>query len=525
MRLPHGGNGRDLHAGWQSPADARIALWRLEGHGPEGELRKGEVARPPLILRDLAVGDWRLRLKAVDWSGREGPALEAVFTVKADAVTPEPPRDPAIIPGYGQIIITWDRSNLPADALVEVCEYTSKMAATPHQVTSTQGAVHILPGRSPGLMAYFRLRTRLAGGTVSALGVWLEAAAETLPAPQEAGRAPQFQRVKSPYHAGHRRRHARPLTVLIPLPVILSRSIARYRRSIRPGPKPGDMTGRHGKNPKPCFQVMCWRGNGQRVTAQVDPDQLEATTADDQLRIKAISADLITEGVMQSSDYVAGETGFRIDTSGSAEFNNARIRGALNGATIRSSLLVAATQTIPTEAAADGGRFLTLDRPRALRYARRNQSGNVLTIGPMQVATDTASRHIGDHGNIILAGDDPHGDTNDGDNLYFSRFWARAPQFRLGLTHRVSGTPWGEHVTHGYLKVKIRTESGRKLAESGLMRIDQLRSWQQTTANAARSWILPLSGGFRPGSILTLSREVRHEFLKAPRPGVISPAR
>lgn len=505
--LPHGGDGRDLHISWDGGVDPRIAFWRLEATGPGGERQQRDVPRPPLVLMALAPGEWRLRLRAVDWTGREGPLTTALVEITPDAGSADLPEAIQITPGYGQLIITWDRRNLPASAAVEVIEYPERGATVPLSHVATFGAVHILPGRSPGQPAFFRLRTRLAGGTPSVLSPWLAAAALALPESQTAERAPKII-ARAVTTARWTKAEARkalgeedPITgdlVTLYRPAASGTPWAETRR----------------------YDGSAWVASGPVISGEVlapltlpasrlkiDPEQLEVQGEEDRLAIKAISADLITSGVLQSSDYAAGATGFSIDTSGSAEFNNALIRGVLEGSTIKSSLLVASTFTVPTEA---GGRFLTLERPRPLRYASRNINGTVLAIGPLQVADDDQSKFLGDRHNIILAADDRHGDTPTGENTYYSRFWSHTPQFKITLKHIFTARRWGELVSRGRITVVMRTVSGRQLARSGVLTVDTLSSWRQPN-HAYRSWLLPLSGGFSAGSRFTLSREVVKE--------------
>ena len=514
VSLPHGGNGRDLHVSWHAALDSRVAIWRLYASGPDAETRREDVSRPPLILRDLAVGDWTLRLRAVDWSGREGPEATASYTVSPDAGTALPPTMAEITPGYGQLVITWSRDDLPVDAKVEVLEYTNATATQPEQVTSTFGAVHILAGRPPGETAYFRLRTRLVGGTVSDLTNLLESAAIAVPEPDPAVRAPK---IVARAVTGAAWTDAEALTAIDDDPV--DGDLVTLYRGVDDGTPWAETRRYDGTNwVQPNAIISGEVLLPETIPAsrlKIDPDQMEATSDDDQLSITAVSADLITSGAMQSSDYVEGSEGFRIDTGGSAEFNNAVIRGLLEGSTISSSLLVASTLAVPTDASnyattEDGKRFLTLESARPLRYRVRNITDDVLTIGPMEVEADDKSRFHDDAYNKIVSANDPYGDTDDGNNRYFTRFWSTDPKFNITLNHYFYGTNWGELVSKGTFTVVMRTESNRKLAESYAMSIDHLSQFQ-TAQTTARSWALPFSGGFRPGAIFTFSREVVQE--------------
>jgi len=350
-RLPDGGSGRDLHAGWTPPADPRIAYWRLHANGPDGETASAEVSAPPAVLRALAPGDWICRLVAVDWTGREGQPASASVTIKADPEPARPPAGAGLTQGYRQLMLIWSMDDQPDGAAVDVLEYENADTAVPKSVALVVGPMLILPDREPGEVAYFRLRTRLKGGTVSAVGSLLSGAALDLPAPKDGARG----------------------TVMASAQVTTASwnaeiAAAAIEQITGDAPRPGDVVTLATSGNPAWAETRRYGDQGWAVTAPVlagdqiaagtlpasrlvlDTTMLKAETATDALTLGTVPANLITTGVMQSSAYAKGKSGYRIDTAGQAEFYSARIRGVLEGSRIESSVLVSATQTIPTEA-------------------------------------------------------------------------------------------------------------------------------------------------------------------------------
>lgn len=508
-RLPEGGSGRDLHVGWTPPTDARIAFWRLNATGPDGELGYAEVSSPPAILRSLAPGEWTCRLVAVDWTGREGHPASSSVSVKADPISPEPPQGAGLAAGYGQLTLIWSTNDLPDGAAVEVLEYASPDASDPVTTSRVLGSMLILPDRTPGEDAYFRLRTRLKGGTVSDAGSLLSGAALAFPQPQdgERGTIMASAQVASP---------------------VWSNTVAATAITQITGdpPRPGDVVTLSASASSAWAETRRFTDPQWEVTAPIlagdqiaagtlpasrlvlDETILKAETATDQLTLAAVPANLITSGVMQSTSYTKGQSGYRIDTAGKAEFYSAHIRGVLEGSRIESSLLISALQAIPTEA---GGRFITLDVERPLRYYQRKKQNNTLTLGPIDIAVDDHSTRYGDKHKVVVAADDPVGDTSDGYNDHYARYWAFEPKIKVTASAYRSGRPWGQYFTKARVKAKITTQSGRVLAESKIMDLSDKAIWKHQTNPLSDYVLLPKVDGFRTGSYILITRSTAWE--------------
>ena len=191
------------------------------------------------------------------------------------------------------------------------------------------------------------------------------------------------------------------------------------------------------------------------------------------LSVGAVSAGRITSGKFTSAAYVAGKTGFVIDAAGTAEFNQAVVRGTLDSSVIRASRLVSSAVTYLTEA---GGRFATLStaRPVKPRWISTTPATNTINILDLQVADDDLSRFLGDAGAFILAASDTHGDNADKtDNTYLSRFHRHAPFMELNIRYLVPAgtTPWGAHIHSLSPRLMVKTKSGGVLADTGVISV------------------------------------------------------
>jgi len=508
-RLPEGGTGREIHVGWTPPTDARIAYWRLNATGPDGEHAHAEVAAPPAILRSLAPGAWSCRLVAVDWTGREGQPALASVTVMADPEPAMPPSGAGLAPGYGQLTLIWSGDDLPEGAAVEVLEYSSADATEPQSTSRVIGLMLILPDRTPGEIAYFRLRTILKGGTTSEAGDMLSGAALTLPEPKDGDRGTIMASAQVTSPSWNADLAAAAITQITGDP-----------------PRPGDVVTLSATGASGWAETRRFTSSGWEITAPMlagdqiatgtlpasrlvlDGTTLKATAATDELTLAGVPANLITSGVMQSTAYSKGKSGYRIDTAGKAEFYSAHIRGVLEGSRIESSLLVSATQTIPTEA---GGRFITLDVPRPLRYYHRKKQGNILTLGPVDINIDSNSARYGDQHKVVVAADDPVGDSDDGYNAYYARYWAFEPSIKVTASTYRSGQPWGQYVTKARVKAKLYTQSGRVLAESKTVDLSGKDIWKHQTNALSDYVLLSKSDGFRAGSYILITRSTAWE--------------
>ena len=226
-------------------------------------------------------------------------------------------------------------------------------------------------------------------------------------------------------------------------------------------------------------------------------------------------ADLITTGVLASANYVQDVSGFSIDTAGTAELNNAHIRGVLESSEIKGSVMVASSRVIPTE---NETAFFTLENERPITYKTRTISQQKLILGPMMVVHSSGTRRFNDGGKIILAADNPIGTVPGGINNEYTRFWARTPLIKAQFRFDAQGEPWGENITHGKIQVTLKTSGGRELATSPLFRLNQNRGlgniyytdtlWSNPKRNRAKTILLPYAHGFHHSSIIRVNREV-----------------
>ena len=415
---------RDIYAGWTMPQDARIVRWRLTATDEAGASIEEEASRSPIILRQLAPGEWQFSLVALDRSGIASEPLTGAFTI--------------------------------AEALI------SGDAIAPGSITAE----------------------KIKEGTITAEKI-----------------------------------------------------------------KDGSITATQIKE-------------GTITASKVKIDDTTLGTSGDSLTLKAVPANLIG-GVLRSTNYTEGEAGFRIDTSGTAEFNDAKIRGELKGTRIVSSILVASHLTTPTQSLAEYNyerraapltddenelehdeppppegqyHFLALERPRPLWYCARRlvrdndtaadfscdglapapisvANSRTLRIGPMIIARDAPSPLLGDRGDIVVAANSPHGNTGgaDGYNEYYSRFVSRRPRFRILCSYEVAdgSHPWGRHITGGGVAIRVRTQSGRVIGESSTASVTS--SWRITDEDITTTRALGvrvIKGDFESDSSVIMARKV-----------------
>ena len=507
------GSGRDIQLSWTPPLDARIAEWQLEAKGPESETRTWRVSAPPAVMIAANAGGWQFAVRAVDWTGRRGKAANLSHTVAADAITPTPPTGVSIIAGYGQLALTWTRPAATANAEVEVWEYPNATSNVGEKIASIQADSWIALGRPAGTTAYFRVRTRLAGGTVSAFSNRVSAAALALPADGSDGKRGSIIASKQSSHGTWRDSDAvAAIALLVSGGAVAGDLVTLWQAT----PSVWSETRRYDGS---AWQVVDAVLSGKQIAQQsipasrllIDSNSLTSDSDSGALKVGSLAASHITSGTLQSSNYAADEAGFSIDMTGKAEFNDATIRGVLLGGRIEGTTLVSSIDTTPTEA---GKPYVTHSVPRRLTYKTRlhDRDTHKLTIGPLIVSPDAASRRLNDARNVVLAYNDPHGAVaGEAINANFSRFWAESPKFALTLDMTRSGSPWGQNVTTGQLQVRLETESGRKLAECDVIDLGRNRTWQNASRNTTRRHILRSLDGFATGSYVAVSRSVTQE--------------
>jgi len=154
---------------------------------------------------------------------------------------------------------------------------------------------------------------------------------------------------------------------------------------------------------------------------------------------------------------------------------------------------------------------VTLDTPRPLRYQKRSLNGSTLTLGQVDINIDSQSDRLGDQHKIVVAADDPIGDTSDGYNDYYARYWAKSPQIKVTASSFRSGTPWGEYVTKARLKAKLYTKGGRVLAESKVSDLSSKDLWIHKTDDFSDYVLLSQVDGFRVGSYILITRSTAWE--------------
>ena len=525
------GAGRDMYISWTPPHDARIARWQIEATDPHQTTRQLKSSEENVILHDCAAGAWQVAVRAVDWLGRQGNPATLSMNVKPDAATPAKPTNLRLIAGYGQLALRWTLRD--SDAEVEIWEYPTSANSNGVLVEVVRGATTwISLDRTAGARAWFRLRTKLAGGTLSALTNAVSGAALAFPDPQDGadGQDGQDGQDGTPGQDGQDGTRGG----IIASNEITSRrwsntaALTALRLLVAGDAVAGDLVTLYVSGSNPWSQTRRYDGtNWVRVTKSLAGDQLTdqsvsadrlkldgtaliEDTATGALTIGSLNANRITSGQLTSTDYVAGESGFHIDMAGAAEFNEATIRGALIGTRIESATLVSSISTTPTEA---GKPFLTLDSPRPLTYQLRSKSGNYLTFGPLIIVQDQASIRFGDARAEVIAANDPHGAVATSPiNPYFSRFWALNPTFRISMNMVRNGTPkpWGAVINHGRVRVRVETRGGTRIAESGIYDLSLNSRWRQGQNDATYTGILSRRHGFSAGSGMTISRSVEH---------------
>ena len=512
------GAGRDMYISWTPPSDARIARWQIEATDPHQTTRQIKSSEENIILHDCAAGVWQVAVRAVDWLGRQGAAATLAMNVKPDAATPAKPTNLRLIAGYGQLALRWTQAQ--AEAEVEIWEYPTAANANGVLVDVVRGTTTwISLDRTAGVRPWFRLRSRLAGGTLSAFTKAVSGAALAFPEPQDGQDGTDGTDGQDGTRGG-----------IMASNEITNRrwsntaALAALRLLVAGGAVAGDLVTLYVSGSNAWSQTRRYDGtNWIRVTKSLAGDQLTdqsvpadrlkldgtaliEDTATGALTIGSLNANRITSGQLTSSNYVAGESGFHIDMAGGAEFNEATIRGALIGTRIESATLVSSISTTPTEA---GKPFLTLDSPRPLTYQLRNKSGNYLTFGPLMIVSDQAAIRFGDARAVAVAANDPHGAVATSPiNPHFSRFWALTPAFRISMNMVRGGTPWGAVINHGRVRVRVETSGGTRLAESRIFDLSLNHRWSRGQNDATYTNILSQGDGFAAGSSISLSRSV-----------------
>ena len=520
------GSGRDIYLSWTSPTDPRLAQWQVEATGPDLDNRLIKTGETTAILNDCQAGAWQITIKGVDWLGRNGPAAALAVTVSADASTPAKPRLVKLIAGYEQIALSWSMPAAHTGAEVEIWEYPSAANRDGVLIETLRGTKWISLGRSAGQASWFRLRTRLKGGTTSAFTTVISGMALAFPDPQDGEDGQDGQNGQDGQDGIDGSRGSLITSREVAIPQWNGDEALAAVQALAPGDAvAGDLVTLFKSSSAPWSQTRRYDGAswikvaaslaGDQLTDQsvpatrlkLDGTALVVDTETGALTIGQLIANRITSGQLTSSDYVAGTSGFHIDLTGRAEFNEATIRGALIGGRVESATLVSTLSTTPTEA---GKPFLTLDTPRKLTYETRQISGDHLIIGPMIVAPDAASIRFGDARRRVIACDDPHlAETGQAINPYFTRFWAYQPRFQLTLAMNRSGQPWGEIINYGRVRVRVETTSGEKLAESQIYNLSDDTAWQNGLQDASYVAILSSRLGFSQGSIMTISRNVQ----------------
>jgi predicted phage tail protein len=523
---------RNLMVAWTPPIDHRISHWKVTGRGADGEAAQEVVSSSPAVLSDLVAGKWALSVQAVDWVGNSGLALTGQATVSLDPVAAEPPPSPRLSSGFGQLVLEWDASEMPQGAAVDVLEYTSATATAP-TIISAVGSPVVLAGRMAGIEHFFRLRTRLQGGSISTPTVLLSAAALALPRDGIDG---------TDGTDGAAGATGAPGTVMARAAVteaIWADSAATVAvRELRGGDVvKGDLVTlsfRGGSAAAPWAETRVYDGEGWVQAGAVltgdaladgtvaasrlklDESKLAMSASGDELTIKAVPADLISTGVMRSANYQQGVQGFSIDTTGTAEFNDAVIRGVLESSRVEGSTLIAATSVIPTE---NQQGFFTLEHPRMLYSGQRVRTSRKLTIGPLSVIRERHGRRFGDGGRIVLAANNPFNGRDSagrhqpvaagGYNSYYTRFWHDSPSVIIDMSYVDTSPSGGITINSGSLRIGVKTSGGRRLARSSLIDFASLLSWGAARPNITTPLRLLPPEGFNLGTSGRIFKETK----------------
>lgn len=524
------GTGRDIYISWTPPKDARLAQWQITAEDANINQRQHRVTETNALLRDMPAGAWKITVRGIDWLGRVGRGTAVNIVVRADALTPTRPTAVKVISGYQQLALTWALPDQFRDASVEIWEYPSAANSGGQLVDTIRGLSWISLARSVGNMAWFRLRCRLSGGTLSPFTRVVSGAALALPQPPAA----QDGRDGTDGRDGMRG------TIITALAVSAASwrnqdALAALRLLVVGAPVNGDLVTLYRKGAS-TRGVSSWSEtrrytdtawakpdavlSGDQLTEtsvpasklKLDDTALVSDPASHALTIGQLNASRITSGHLSSNSYIAGEKGFQIDMTGAAEFNEATIRGVLIGGRVESATLVSSQITIPTEA---GKPYLTLENNRPIGFKYRYVDNQSLIIGPLIVQQDQASLRLGDARKLILSCDDPFQDSEGAAiNPYFTRFWAYRPamQIKTSMTRSATsaGHPWGQHINTGRVRVRVETNNGDKIAESNIFDLASDSRWQNSRQDASWLGILSARDGFSHGSIVTVSRTVTH---------------
>lgn len=406
----------------------------------------------------------------MNWAGHFGKSATASTTINIDPSLPIAPKNPKLISEYGQLVLTWERGEWPEGAVVEVLEYKSQYSTKPLSIIASEGVTMIFTGRTPGVLAYFTLRTRLKGGSLSSETKRLNGAALAWP--------------ENPIMT----------TSSVTASAWSDDQAETAIQSIRGQDKDmieGDIVTLSRKNPNQWAETRRYDGTSWEVVdAVLSGDALAADTVpasrlkldqdifgsaedDDRLTVTQVSADLITSGVLKSSDYLSKTSGFSIDTSGQAEFNDALIRGTLEGSRIEGSVLVSPLTIIPCQ---DYPEFFTLDQSRPVIARNQTHTHKKSVFGPFVIPNDRPSGRHGDGLNPVLAVNDPH-EIDEGSQNYYSRFWSKQPIFIVTMDYTPLSPVAGALVKTGLIQFIFRTASGRIVEESNEFDLSKRSFW------------------------------------------------
>ena len=474
-----------------NPAPANytaVQFWQIEMTAPDNSRQFYYSPRPHIIIPASSPGDYAFTLHAIDWLGRPGPKTAYACTLLPDIASLPAPAMPKIKPLAGGGEITWTPPPIPAIAFYEIWQLNARQKPKKHLLTLLTSPA-ILTGLPPSTPLHLALRYQRVTGTYSPFSPALSLTPLPLPQGEKGEKGDQGETGTrgAPGTPGETGDIGPAGTQTLSVEVkTKSFSSSQADRAIQAAadrpPQKGDLITQINKAAGNIFTRIydgtVWRASSPHFDGnqlidgtiaaralRIDSATL-TSTSDGRLKIGALSADHISSGRLTSPGYSLGKSGFTIDMRGSAEFNDVKIRGAIEGSKVTSSILVSPLILRPTKA---GDRFLTLHDNRRVTFQTLTQSQNKLTMHNLRIAGDHLDDLYADEDNLVLAYDDRHGDNSAGtENNYYSRFRSSSPLLTFRTFYEVPDgqTPWGQHVRGVDLELIMRS-GVRILATTG----------------------------------------------------------
>ena len=199
---------------------------------------------------------------------------------------------------------------------------------------------------------------------------------------------------------------------------------------------------------------------------------MQADQATGALRVKNITASQIVGGQFSSDNFEAGESDFRINTAGNAEFNEVSMRGVMRSGRIETSHILAPTITLPTEADA---RFQTQFLPRQVGPSFVHYNDHYISSGWLRIQPDSNSHLFQDKNSYIYCAHDVIGDDAAAlRNDVHTRFRSFTPLMNVTLHFQQPSGNWGKIIRNLAIVIKCTAENRGTIIQSPSINISPI---------------------------------------------------